>query len=428
MNFKDQLASIAPAFSYNDGHLEAGGVNLSEVIEAAKGPVYVYALDSVLENFLGFKEAFSGQPTRICYAMKANDCVAILKLLSDVGSGVDVVSGGELALAMSAGIPADKIVFSGVGKSDSELAQALNAGVMQINVETPYELGQLAKIANSMGKEAPIALRVNPDVEAGTLDQISTGRATDKFGVAYQDAARLYMEAEKTPGLAPKGIAMHIGSQIGDTDFLAAACAKLRSLWESLATSGVKLERFDVGGGLGIRYKNEDPPLVQAYADTIKKAVSGLNAEVVLEPGRRIVGPAGVLLSTVISVKEAAGRRFVILDAAMNDLIRPALYKAWHEIVPLTDPGKVQWTPADVVGPVCESTDKFADQRPLPPLLPGDRVAFLAAGAYGAVMGSEYNSRPRAAEAVVRGGNWSFTRNPRSYNDIIREQHAPSWL
>jgi diaminopimelate decarboxylase len=428
MMFKDQLAAIAPGFSYKNGRLEAGGVDLSEVVNAARGPVYVYSLDAVLENFLDFQRAFADQPTRICYAMKANDCLAILKLLGGAGSGVDVVSGGELALALSAGIPANRIVFSGVGKSDRELAQAVKAGVMQINVETQYELGQLAQIATSLGKEAPIALRVNPDLEAGTLDQISTGRATDKFGVAYEDAPRLYMEAEKTPGLAPKGIAMHIGSQIGNTDFLAAACAKLRSLWESLSASGLKLERFDVGGGLGIRYKNETAPLVQSYADTIKKAVSGLDAEVVLEPGRRIVGPAGVLLSTVISVKESGGRRFVILDAAMNDLIRPALYKAWHEIVPLIDPGNVPWTPADVVGPVCESTDKFADQRPLPPLQPGDQVAFLAAGAYGSVMGSEYNSRPRAAEAVVRDSQWSFTRKPRSYDDIIREQHAPAWL
>lgn len=428
MDLHNRLKLAAPAFSYVNGRLTAGGVDLAAIADAARGPAYVYALDAVLEGFNAFKRAFAGQPTRICYAMKANDSVAILKVLADAGAGVDVVSGGELALALAAGVPADRIVFSGVGKTDRELVEALEAGVMQVNVETAYELERLSALAVERGKRAAVALRVNPDVDAGTLDVISTGRATDKFGIAYDEAEAIYAKAATLPGIDLAGVAMHIGSQIADVAHCAAACAKLRALWERLAANGVRLRRFDIGGGLGIRYKDETPPSIQAYAETVKAAVAGLDCEVVLEPGRRIVGPTGALLAEVVSIKHAAGLRFVILNAAMNDLIRPALYKAWHEIVPLVDPGDAPWTPAEIVGPVCESTDKFAAARPLPPLKPGDKVAFLCAGAYGAVMASEYNGRPRAPEAVVRNGQWSFSRPPRQYDDLIREQSLPAWL
>lgn len=429
MDLDALLRATAPAFAYADGQLSADGVTLSDIADAAGGPVYAYALDAIVESFQAFQTGFEGQPTRICYAMKANDSIAVLKALVNAGAGLDVVSGGELALGLAAGAPADTIVFSGVGKTDAELTQAVDVGVMQINVETEAELRRLSAIAAAKGRQAPVAIRVNPDVEAGTLDQISTGRAQDKFGIAYERAPALYAEAAGLPGIAPVGVAMHIGSQIGDVAFLAEACGRLRKLWEALAADGVKLSRFDIGGGLGVRYRDETPPDLAAYADVVKQAVRGLDCEVVLEPGRRIVGPAGVLLATVVAIKDTADRRFVILDAAMNDLIRPALYKAWHTVVPLQRPApNAEWQPADIVGPVCESTDKFAEARSLPPLVAGDRVAFLTAGAYGAVLASEYNGRPRAPEAVMRGGQWSFSRPPRTHDDLIREQKLPTWL
>ena len=430
MDLHSVLAATSPAFTYRDGRLTASGVDLAEIAEAAGGPVYIYDLGAIVAAYREFEAAFAGQETRICYAMKANDSAGVLKALVGAGAGLDIVSGGELALALSIGAPADRIVFSGVGKTDAEIAAAVDAGVMQMNVETPFELSRISEIAAAKGKAQPVALRINPDLEAGTLEDISTGRAKDKFGVAFEDAERLYREAAEMPGVEPVGVAMHIGSQIQDVAFCAAACAKLRGLWETLAAAGVKLSRFDVGGGLGILYETDKPPPpLQAYADTVKAAVAGLDCTLMLEPGRRIVGPSGVMLATVVAVKENAERRFVILDAAMNDLIRPALYKAWHTVVPLTDPGPdTPWTPADIVGPVCESTDKFAEQRALPPLQTGDRVAFLSAGAYGAVMASEYNGRPRAPEAVVQGGRWAFTRPPRTYDDLIREQSTPDWL
>ena len=428
MDLASRLAGIAPAFTYENGQLHASGVNLAEIAAAAGGPVYVYDLDAILRGYREFKNAFEGQPTRICYAMKANDSIGVIKALAAEGAGLDVVSGGELALALAAGVPADRIVFSGVGKTDAELNQAIDAGVMQINVETPYELERLSVLASAKGAQASIAFRVNPNIEAGTLEQISTGRAKDKFGVAFEDAEALYTRAASLPGIRLTGIAMHIGSQIADLSHCAAACAKLRELWDRMAAIGITLKRFDIGGGLGIRYKDETPPSVQAYADTVKAAVADIDCEVVLEPGRRIVGPAGVLVSEVISIKQSRDRRFVILNAAMNDLIRPALYQAWHEIVPLTDPGAAEWTPADIVGPVCESTDKFAEARNMPELKAGDLVAFLSAGAYCSVMACEYNSRLRAPEAIVQNGQWSFSRPPRTYADIIAEQTTPDWL
>lgn len=429
MDLDQTLRAMAPAFAYDGGRLTASGVDLAQIADAAGGPVYVYDLAAAALNLRAFQDAFQGQATRICYAMKANDSVAVLKTLVDAGAGVDVVSGGELALALAAGAPADRIVFSGVGKTDKELAQAVDAGVMQLNVETEAEIERLSAIAAAKGRVQPFAIRVNPDVEAGTLDQISTGRAQDKFGVAFDAAQALYERARNLPGVEPVGVAMHIGSQIGDVAFLEKACGRLVEMWRRLQADGHKLKRFDIGGGLGIRYRDETPPDIDAYAQVVKRAVRDLDCEVLLEPGRRIVGPVGVMLSTVIGVKETADRRFVILDAAMNDLIRPALYSAWHEVVPLSQPAEgADWRPADIVGPVCESTDKFAEARTLPPLQAGDRVAFLCAGAYGAVLSSEYNGRPRAPEAVVQDGQWSFSRPPRAHDDLIREQSLPDWL
>ena len=428
MDLNALLRKTAPAFSYAGGRLAASGVDLEAIADAAGGPVYVYDLDAIVGAYETFAAAFAGRTSRICYAMKANDSVAVLKALADAGAGVDVVSGGELALALATGVPADRIVFSGVGKTDAELAQAVDAGVMQINVEVPAELDRLSAIAAAKGKRAPVAIRVNPDVDAGTIEQISTGRAQDKFGIAFEAAEALYLHGAGLSGVELVGVAMHIGSQIGDVAHAATACGKLRALWEQLAAAGVELKRFDIGGGLGIRYRDESPAAIREYADTVLAAVEGLDCEIVLEPGRRIVGPAGVLLTTVVAVKETDDRRFVILDAAMNDLIRPALYGAWHEIVPMRHSGAAAWTPADIVGPVCESTDKFAEARPLPPVAAGERVAILSAGAYCAVLGSEYNGRPRAAEAVVRDGQWSFSRRPRSHDDLIREQQLPEWL
>ncbi|MDE0406808.1 MAG: diaminopimelate decarboxylase, partial [Alphaproteobacteria bacterium] len=396
-------------FDYIGGSLAAGPVRLADVAAEVGTPVYVYSADAIEAAYREFEAALA--PARICYAMKANGNLAVLRLLAGLGAGADVVSEGELRRALAAGIAPEKIVFSGVGKTDAEMEAALRSGILQINCESASEVRSLSRIAARLGLTASVALRINPDVDAGTLDQISTGRKTDKFGVAWTEAPALFHEAAGLPGLSMEGIAVHIGSQLGDLDPYRRAFGRVAELARMLEADGIAIRRLDLGGGFGIRYRDETPLPLAGYARVVEEQVGGLGCELVVEPGRRLVGPAGVLLARVVAVKETPARRFVIVDAGMNDLVRPMMYGAWHDILPLAAPPEgAEYRPADVVGPVCETTDKFADERLLPPLEAGDLVAFCEAGAYGAVMASTYNGRPLVPEVLVRGGRFDVVR------------------
>jgi diaminopimelate decarboxylase len=416
-------------FHYQDHHLLAEDVPLAEIAAAVGTPVYVYSSAAFRDAYRSYADAFVGLPVTICYAVKANDSLAVLHLLAAEGAGADVVSGGELRYALAAGIPANRIVFSGVGKTRDELAFALDEGVMQINVEVASELDLLSEIATALGKPARVAIRINPDVDAGTIAQISTGKAENKFGIAYDAAPALFRHAQDLPGVEPVGLAVHIGSQITRLEPYRDAFHRVRDLYKALQAEGLPLQRLDLGGGLGITYHEEAPPSVAAYAALVREVFHGLDARFVFEPGRRIAGPAGVLVTRVITEKQTAAKRFVIVDAAMNDLIRPALYTAYHPIHPETAPGpEAEWTDADLVGPICESTDTFATGRPLPPFKPDDMIVIGAAGAYGAVMASEYNGRPRAPEVMVSGKEWAVVRRRPTYEEMIAAQSLPPWL
>jgi len=371
----------------------------------------------------------AGLPAQIHYAVKANDHLAILRLVARAGAGADVVSGGELRRALLGGIPAAAIVFSGVGKAEWEMRLALEAGVGQLNVESAEELAMLSAIAASLGRTAPVALRINPDVDAGTHAKITTGRAEDKFGIAYDAAPGLYAHAAALPGIEPVGLALHIGSQILSTAPYCTAYARTAELVRSLRAAGQRVRMVDCGGGLGIAYRAEAAPLPEALAGAIAAAFRGMDLHLAVEPGRWLVGQAGLLLTQAILVKHTGRRRFVVLDAAMNDLLRPAMYDAWHGIVPVAAADAVQPTsPADIVGPVCESGDTFARDRALPPLRPHARLAILDAGAYGSVMSSTYNARPLAAEVLVDGGRWSAIRARQPLEALWAGERIPDWL
>ncbi len=367
----------------------------------------------------------------MCFAVKAASTLAILKLLGDMGAGMDVVSGGEYARARAAGVPGERIVFSGVGKTREEMAQALAGGVRQFNVESEPEMRALSAVAAQMGRTAPITVRVNPDVDARTHAKIATGKAENKFGVPISRAREVYAEAAALPGIEVVGIDVHIGSQLTELAPFEAAYAKVAELTELLRADGHDIRRLDLGGGLGIPYErsNAAPPLPTEYGAMIRRTVGHLGCEVEIEPGRLIAGNAGILVSRVIYVKSGEGRDFLILDAAMNDLIRPAMYDAWHEIVPVVEPAPgVAQARFDVVGPVCETGDTFARERMLPPLAEGDLVAFRSAGAYGAVMASEYNTRPLIPEVLVRGDHVAVIRARPSFDDILNRDTIPEWL
>jgi diaminopimelate decarboxylase len=416
-------------FQYINGELHAEEVALSTIAEAVGTPVYVYSSRAFEAGYLEYTDALAGLPATVCYAMKANDSLAVLRTLGNLGAGADVVSGGEMRMALAAGIPASRIVFSGVGKTRAELDFALAQGVMQINVEIADELDILSELATARGVIAPIAIRINPDVDAGTIAQISTGKKENKFGIAYESAPALFRHAASLPGVEPVGIAVHIGSQITKLEPYRDAFRRVRQMAEALAAEGIKLSRMDLGGGLGITYEAEEPPTVAAYAAVVREVFAGMDVSFVFEPGRRIAGLSGVLVSEVIAEKHAETKRFVIIDAAMNDLIRPALYDAYHPVDPMVKGlPKDQWTPADLVGPVCESTDQFAAARPLPPLKAGDKLVIGAAGAYSAVMSSEYNGRPRAPEVIVKGKEWAIARRRPTYEEMLAAQSVPPWL
>ncbi len=418
-------------FLYKDGVLHAEDVSLAEIAAAVGTPVYVYSTATLLRHFHLFDDALSGMDHLVCYAMKANSNQAVLRTLAQAGAGMDVVSGGEYRRAKAAGVPGDKIVFSGVGKTREEIELALTGGIRQFNVESEPEMILLDIVARELGKVAPITIRVNPDVDAKTHAKIATGKSENKFGIPIARAREVYAMAANLPGLEIVGIDVHIGSQLTDLAPFEQAYGKVAELTEVLRADGHNIRRLDLGGGLGIPYErsNSAPPLPTDYGAMVQRTLGHLGCEVEIEPGRLIAGNAGVLVSEVIYLKSGEGRDFLILDAAMNDLIRPAMYDAWHDIVPLNEPAPgAEPRPVDIVGPVCESGDTFAKQRMMPVLGSGDLVAFRSAGAYGAVMSSEYNSRPLIPEVLVNGDQFAVIRPRPSFDEMINRDTIPEWL
>jgi diaminopimelate decarboxylase len=427
-----ELIAARPHLSMHaaDGLLMEG-VPLNAVADALGTPTWVYAAGAMRARYRALAAAFdrAGLSARIHYAVKANDHLAILRLFAAEGAGADVVSGGELLRARAAGIAAADIVFSGVGKTDDELRLAISQGIAQINVESAEELDRLSTLAEAMGGMARVVLRVNPDVAADTHTKIATGRAGDKFGIPYADIVPLYARAARLPGLLPVGLAVHLGSQIMDMAPFAAGYARIAALVAALRAAGETVTTVDCGGGLGIGYRNQPAALPETLAATIRHAFGGMGLHLALEPGRWLVASAGVLLAGVIQPKQAGATRLVVLDAAMNDLVRPAMYDAWHGIVPVSAVDHVTAaSPADVVGPVCESGDVFARGRDLPALNAGSRVAILDAGAYGAVMSSTYNARPLAAAALVDGARWAVIRPRQPVQALWADDQIPGWL
>ena len=425
-----ELIAARPHLSMHamDGLLMEG-VPLNAIADAVGSPTWVLSANCIRGRLRQLGDAMAGLPLHIHYAVKANDHLAVLRLVAQGGAGADVVSGGEMQRALRAGIPAGHIVFSGVGKSIPELRHALQSGIGQINAESAEELAMISAAAAGMGATARVALRINPDVDAGTHAKITTGRADNKFGIAYGDSAALYAHAATLPGVQPVGLALHIGSQIMSMTPYRAAYARTADLVRALRAAGQTVEAVDCGGGLGIPYRNDPVATPAAFAGAIRAAFGGLDVRLAIEPGRWLVGPAGVLLSQVILSKTTAGRRFVVLDAAMNDLVRPAMYDAWHGVVPVSAADAATApAPADIVGPVCESGDTFARNRLLPPLAPNARLAILDAGAYASVMSSTYNSRPLAAAVMVDGHRWSVIRARQPVEALWEGESAPDWF
>jgi diaminopimelate decarboxylase len=417
------------AFAWRDGVLHAEGVALPRIAEAVGTPFYCYSGSAIAAAYDEFATAFAGLPATICYALKANGNQAVIATLAERGAGADVVSGGELRRALRAGVPPRKIVFAGVGKTPAELAAGLAAGILQFNVESLPELAALNQVALAAGKRATLALRINPDVDALTHAKITTGKAENKFGIALDQALAAYRAAASMPGLDVAGIAVHIGSQLTGLEPFRAAFRRVAELAASLRNAGHAIRRLDLGGGLGVAYEGGERPSVAAYAGIARAEVAPLGCELVLEPGRRLVAEAGVLVARVVYVKQGTGRRFAILDAGMNDLLRPALYDAYHPILAVRAPAEgAALAPVDIVGPVCESADSFAKDRPMPPLSAGDLVAFGVAGAYGAVMSSTYNARPLPAEVMVRGDDFAVVRERPDIDMIIDQDRLPDWL
>jgi diaminopimelate decarboxylase len=418
-------------FHYIDGILHAENVSIPEIANEVGTPFYCYSTATLTRHYSVFTEAFSDMNIKLCYAMKANSNQAVLATLAKLGCGADVVSGGELKRALLAGISPDKIMFSGVGKTKAEMQAALEADIFCFNVESVPELHQLSAVASSLGKSAPVSLRINPDVDAETHAKISTGKAGDKFGIPREDAIDAYALAASLPGLKVSGIDMHIGSQIEKLEPFDKAFARLKELIGALRKQGHEIEHVDVGGGLGIPYKNDNlpPPEPEAYAQVVRKHVEELGCEVVFEPGRMIAGNAGILVGEVIFIKPSGDKTFIIADTAMNDLIRPTLYEAWHEIRPVReDLLSMPPVKGDLVGPVCETGDFMAKDRNLPALAPGDLFAIGSAGAYGAVQAGTYNTRTLVPEVLVNGDEYHVIRPRMEVEDIIAMDSLPGWL
>ncbi len=414
-------------FEYREGALHCEDVPLAAIAQAVGTPAYVYSSATLERHYDVFKQAFAPREVSVAFAVKANANIAVLATLARKGAGADTVSQGEIQRALKAGVPAARIIFSGVGKTEDELAFALKAGVHQVNVESIAELAALSRIAAALGEAAPVALRVNPDVGAGGHDKISTGKSDAKFGVSPDQALQLYARAFVDPHLEAKGLAVHIGSQIKDLAPLESAFRVMRGLVERLRADGLDVEGLDLGGGLGVPYFNEpDPPSPAEYAAMVNRVMEGLDIALAFGPGRMIAGNAGVLIARVIRIQERSQRPILVLDAGMNDLLRPAMYDAFHEIKPIREPGAAREA-FDVVGPICETGDTFTRNRLLPPLAPGDLVAFMTAGAYGATMASTYNARALIPEVLVRGDRFEIVRRRWDVEEQMKLETLPDW-
>ena len=422
---------MADQFSYKNDELYAEDVSISTVSNMVGTPFYLYSATAITENFLNLKKALDGLENLICYSVKANSNIAILKLLSQLGAGMDVVSVGEYLRAKIAGVPGEKIVFSGVGKRRDEISQVLVGGIKQFNVESEAELKVLNELSISLNKRTSITIRVNPDIDAKTHEKISTGKKDDKFGIPINRAREVYLKASQMLGVKVVGVDVHIGSQLTDLEPFRMAFTKLAELVDNLLKDGHEIKCLDLGGGLGISYQktNDVQPSLHEYGQIIRETVGSLGCEILVEPGRFIVGNAGILVSEIIYKKFGEDREFLIVDSAMNDLIRPSLYAAYHEILPIKKPNNSSsFACYDVVGPVCETGDTFATQRSLMEMESGELLAFMSAGAYGSVMASEYNTRPLIPEVLVKGDNFSIIRARPLIEDIIRRDIVPDWV
>ena len=416
------------SFAYRNGILHAENISVLDIAASVGTPFYCYSAEMFSRNYIEFRDAFSGLDAQICYAVKANSNQAVISLFSNLGAGADVVSEGELRRAKAAGVPMDKIVFSGVGKTRSEIATALSLGCGQFNVESEPELEILASIAAQKGQIATVVLRVNPDIDADTHDKISTGRAGDKFGIEYDRILTVYRKANNNPHLVVAGLAIHIGSQLTGLAPFKAAFNKMAKLVTDIRAEGLSVDRLDLGGGLGIVYRDERPPTPVEYAQVVREVFAPYELKLTFEPGRRLAGDAGILVTTVIYIKKSGGRTFVVVDAAMNDLMRPTLYDAWHNIDPVIEPPKnTLKVPIDIVGPVCETGDIFAVQRDMPLIKADELIALRSVGAYGAVMSSNYNSRLLIPEIMVNGDEYAVIRPRPDYEGLIAQDYVPGW-
>lgn len=417
-------------FQYSDGMLLSEDVSLSDIAEDVGTPFYVYSNATLERHYNAFAQAFDGLDTMVCYSVKANSNIAVVRTLARLGAGADVVSGGELKRALAAGVPANKIVFSGVGKTTQEIGDALKLGIMQINVESEPELEVLSQVAVDLGVKAAVAFRVNPDVDAQTHAKISTGKSENKFGIELNRIHEVCRKAKDMSGIHLVGLAMHIGSQLTETGPFREAYIRMYGLASKLRAEGFNVERLDLGGGLGIPYGDNEGPLIGPveYAKIVHEVFDDFDGKLIFEPGRVIAGNAGVLVTRVIYLKKGATRDFAIVDAAMNDLTRPSLYDAFHEIVPVALADDNAIVPYDVVGPICETGDTFCTQRNLPLLAAGDLLAIRSAGAYGATMASSYNTRALIPEVMVRGRDFSVIRRRMEVDDLIALEMFPAWL
>ena len=414
-------------FHYQDGELFAEGVDLKEIARQVGTPFYCYSSDKLTRNFEAYRSALADVNGTVCYSIKANPNLSVVAALARLGSGADVVSAGEMYVAVKAGIVADKIVFSGVGKTEAELNEAVRLGILQINAESAAEVEMINRIAVAQGKKANVALRVNPDVDALTHVKITTGTKENKFGVPWQEAHELYRKAAQMPGIRLVGIAVHIGSQLLDLEPFRLAFTKIASMVRALEADGITLQNIDLGGGMGINYNVELPPTCEAYAQVVRETLGDLHKHIIVEPGRSIAGNAGILVTQVICSKSNGEKNFIIVDAGMNDLVRPALYDAWHTILPVHKQG-VPPVIADIVGPICESGDVFARERIIEPVQAGGLLAIMCAGAYGASMSSIYNFRPLVPEVMVHGDQFAVVRKRTSYEEMISGHSLAPWL
>ncbi|MGO1120357.1 diaminopimelate decarboxylase [Rhodovibrionaceae bacterium A322] len=424
-------ASHGEEYQYRNGLLHVEDVPLDRLAAEVGSPCFVYSSAGLERTYRRFSEALKATELdiSICYAIKANPHQAVIQTFAALGAGADVVSEGELRRALAAGIPASKVVFAGVGKTRDELAFALQQDIKQFNVESAEELKSLSEVAVSLGKTATVVLRINPHVDARTHAKITTGKSDNKFGINIDQAPAVMDLAQDLPGLNLEGFSVHIGSQLTELEPFEAAYRRVAELFTEFRDKGYPLQHLDLGGGLGIAYEGQDLPTPEAYAAMVKRTLGNLGVPLVVEPGRYLVGDCGLLVSRVVYVKEGSSRRFVIVDAAMNDLIRPTLYEAWHDIAPVTEPAAdASYEAADIVGPICESGDYLALQRPMPPLATDDLLTVFSTGAYGATMASAYNSRRAAPEVMVRGDSWSVISQRPTFDEMIAKDLIPDWL